>query len=125
MNSPTTQSLADQTDAMMDASAQSTGRAIEGAARAAHQALGSLASSAESMRRRAAPAMHDLAASAQDLTRSSADAVRERALQARDTGADYVRAHPMQALMIAAAAGAALVLLGRVVLRGGRPSESR
>jgi ElaB/YqjD/DUF883 family membrane-anchored ribosome-binding protein len=121
MNSPIAEPLTDQTDAKMDTAAQSTGRAIEGAARAAQQALGSLAGSVENVRRRATPALHDLAASA----RSSADAVRDRALQARDTGADLVRARPMQALMIAAAAGAALVLLGRFLMRGARPGEPR
>ena len=125
MNSPMTQSVVDPTDAMMDTAAQSTGRAIEGAARAAHQTLGSLADSVENVRRRATPALHDLAASAEGLARSSADAVRERALRARDTSADFVRSPPLQALMIAAATGAALVLLGRFVTRGGHPGTHR
>jgi ElaB/YqjD/DUF883 family membrane-anchored ribosome-binding protein len=61
----------------------------------------------------------------EDLARSSADAVRERALQARGTGVDFVRERPMQALMIAAAAGAALVLFGRFVTRGGHLGARR
>jgi hypothetical protein len=92
MNSAMTQSVADPTDTMVDTA--STGRAMEGAARAVHQSLGMLAGSAEDMR-------------------------------VRDTGANFFRQHPQQALMIAAAAGAALVLLGGLVTRRWRIGVDR
>jgi ElaB/YqjD/DUF883 family membrane-anchored ribosome-binding protein len=120
MNSPMTESVADHADAMVDTATRSTARAADGAASAVQQSLGVLASGVETMRLRAAPALHGLAASTQDLARSSVDAVRARALRARDTGANFVRDHPMQALVFAAATGAALVLLGSVVTRRAR-----
>lgn len=118
MNSPVQQHpLADKAESLVDSAAHSTGRVIDSAERVARQSLGSLAGSVESARQRAGPALHDLAASAEDLARESAHVVRERALRARDTSADMVRAHPLQAVLIAAGIGAALVLLGRLISR--------
>lgn len=97
----------------------STAHGLDAAARAGHRSFDALAGDVEAMRGHAGAAAHDLAARAEGLARHGAAAVRERALHARDTGSDYVRGHPLQSLLIAAAAGAALVLVARLFGRRG------
>jgi ElaB/YqjD/DUF883 family membrane-anchored ribosome-binding protein len=65
----------------------------------------------------AGPVLHELASSAQHLAHGSTVAVRERATRLGDAGAAYVRDHPMQSVLIAAGAGAALVLVLRTLAR--------
>lgn len=75
------------------------------------------------MRANAAPALHELAASAKHLARSGASAVCEHAVRARDVGTDYVRGHPLQAVLIATGVGAAMVILMRLFARRGSSSH--
>jgi ElaB/YqjD/DUF883 family membrane-anchored ribosome-binding protein len=81
------------------------------ASRGAHQ----VADAVERARSEAGPALRELAHDAQDMARSGAEAVRERSVQLRDASTDYVRAHPLQAMLIVAGAGAALALLANML----------
>ncbi|MGC4394546.1 hypothetical protein [Hydrogenophaga sp. T2] len=63
----------------------------------------------------------DLAAQGAKSVRSSAHELRERSMQLREAAASYVRHEPVKSVLLAAAAGAALMglvtLLGRAIAR--------
>jgi ElaB/YqjD/DUF883 family membrane-anchored ribosome-binding protein len=82
---------------------------IETQAHAAGQALDGLA--------------HEAAESAQrgsDALKERAEALRKQASQARELTEAYIQREPMRAMLYAAAAGAALVVLGKLLMRGPR-----
>ena len=82
---------------------------IDTQAQAAGQALDGLA--------------HDAAGFAQrgsDALQQRADLLRKQALQARDATQLYIQHEPLKAVLYAAAAGAALVLIGKLLFRGTR-----
>ena len=113
---------ADRTQSMVDAAAQ----AADGALHSTHQKLDQLGARVESARATAGPALQGLANSASDLAQRSSDAlqrqaerVRTQALQARDATRGYIEQDPLKAVLIAAAAGAALMWLGSLLSRRG------
>lgn len=59
----------------------------------------------------------DLAHGASEMALDGARAVRERALHARDSTAHFVQDRPLAALLIAAGAGAAVMLLAGLLMR--------
>lgn len=59
----------------------------------------------------------ELAEHAQALGRSGAQALRERAIQARDSAAERIAQRPLQAVLVAAGAGAALMWLAGLLSR--------
>lgn len=92
--------LADSAQALLAATGTAASDAVRGARQASRESL------------------HAFSDSASHLAHDSAQAVRERAVQLRDSGTDYIRERPMQAMLIAAGAGAALALLARMLLGG-------
>jgi ElaB/YqjD/DUF883 family membrane-anchored ribosome-binding protein len=69
-----------------------------------------------------AHALDELRHTARDLARGGVHAIQTTAGQARDSGVRYIEAHPAKAMLIAAGAGAVLVLLAALAMRGsGRP----
>ncbi|RZS46749.1 hypothetical protein [Sphaerotilus mobilis] len=87
------------------AAAQVTDALVDGAARIANGGA------------RVRPALHELAGGIEDLAHEGLDAARERARSARLAGASYIREQPLPSLLLAASAGAALVLIGGWLLR--------
>ncbi len=94
--------IADSAQALMNATGAAASDALRNANRASRESL------------------HAFTDSASHLAHDSAQAVRDRALQLRDSGTDYIREKPMQAMLIAAGAGAALAVLVRMLVRAGR-----
>jgi ElaB/YqjD/DUF883 family membrane-anchored ribosome-binding protein len=76
---------------------------------AADQALNSLSHEAQNLAQRSSKLLHD----------SSAQ-MRKQAEQARDATRGYIQHDPLKAVLIAAAAGATLVLLGSLMTRNPR-----
>jgi ElaB/YqjD/DUF883 family membrane-anchored ribosome-binding protein len=67
-------------------------------------------------------AAQQLAGDAAQIARGGADAARQRALSLRDAGSEYIRERPLQAVMVAAGAGALVMLLASLLRqRGGSP----
>lgn len=94
--------IADSAQALMHATTSAAGDALRNANRASRESL------------------HNFTDSAGHLAHDSAQAVRERATQLRDSGADYIREKPMQAMLIAAGAGAVFTVLVQMLVRAGR-----
>ncbi len=93
--------------------AQATAQKAEQVGAAAEHAV-------QQVRERVLPAAVRLASQAEDMAHRGVEAVREsgehlrqRALQASDRSIGYVREEPVKAVLIAAAAGAALMALTR------------
>lgn len=70
-----------------------------------------------------AHALDELRHTARDLARGGVHAIQSSAGQARDSGARYIQAHPAKAMLIAAGAGAVLVLLAALTMRAGGRSR--
>jgi ElaB/YqjD/DUF883 family membrane-anchored ribosome-binding protein len=85
--------------------------------RATTPSIDAMARSVKQMRAQAGPAMHELAQGAEHLAHDSAAAVRRRAAALGESSAGYVREHPLQSLLIAAGAGAALAFVLRLLAR--------
>ncbi len=90
--------ISDGATAMLDASSH-----------AADQAMNGLADGAQ-----------NLADRANDLLRHSSAQLRRQAEHARDATRGYIEHDPLKAVLIAAAAGASLMLLGTLLARGPR-----
>lgn len=95
-----------------------TDQAIKSTQRAANEAVDSLADAMQSMRHQAAPLLdrateqvNMLAHRGMDSVRETSHHLREKAQHASDSTVNYVKDEPVKALLIAAAAGAALVAL--------------
>ncbi len=81
-----------------------------------------LAESVRALGSQTRSAVQGFAGDAAQIARDSADAARQRAVSLRDAGSDYIRERPLQAVMIAAGAGALLMLLASLLRhRGGTP----
>jgi ElaB/YqjD/DUF883 family membrane-anchored ribosome-binding protein len=101
IDTPFSQKISDGATSMLDATTQ-----------AADKALNSLNHEAQNLAQRGNRLLHD----------SSAQ-VRKQAEQARDATRGYIQHDPLKAVLIAAAAGAVLVLLGSVLTRSPRDSR--
>jgi ElaB/YqjD/DUF883 family membrane-anchored ribosome-binding protein len=100
-----------------DGAAQSIEHAMQSTQRTADQALDRLAGTNE-LRQQVSPLLERTGEQAGALAQRSADAMRERAQQLRaqtlrvsDGTRNYIKDEPVKAVLIAAAAGAALVAL--------------
>ena len=119
-----TESLATSANHLADQAAQGAEAMIRSTQRAASGALDSRSSSVDDLHARATPKIHRVAGSAEamarrglDAVRASSSEVRDRAARASDSTLGYIKGEPVKAMLIAAAAGAALMalvsLLGR------------
>lgn len=113
--------IADPVNAVVDPVTRSADQAIRSTQHAATAALDSIAESAQTLRRETAPLLDRAADRASTLAHRGIDAVKDATHQVRaqaqstsDRTVDYIRAEPVKAVLIAAAAGAALT--GAVVL---------
>lgn len=116
--------LSSSTNSLADQAVQSADSALKTTQRVANEALDTLSDKVHEVRDQAAPVLNRVASKAEELARRSAEAVRdstaqvkERAARASDATVLYIKDEPVKAILIAAAAGAALMalftLLGR------------
>ncbi len=106
----------------VDAAAHGADQAIRSSQRLANQTLDQLATQVENARSSAGTALDGLAHDAANLAhrgteamRHRSDQLRDQALHARDATRGYIQHQPLKAVLIAAAAGAALVALGTLL----------
>lgn len=92
--------------------------AMHSAQRVAEQALDKLSGTAQELRQEVSPLLERAGARAEALARRSSDEIRartqqlrEQTLRASDNTVNYIRAEPVKSVLIAAAAGVALVAL--------------
>ena len=118
----------DRASSMIDTAAQSADDAIRGSQRLANQALDQLAGKVESARSAAGPAVQGLASDAAQMVQRGTNSLqqhseqwREQALQARDSTRSYIQNDPLKAVLLAAAAGAALLWLGSLMTHRSPP----
>ena len=112
---------------LADQAAASAEDALQAVARKANGALDGLSDSVEDLRGQASPMLHRASEQVSALTQRGMDAMREggqqvrqKAHQASDATVSYIRDEPVKAIAIAAAAGAALVLLLGLLTRSRR-----
>jgi ElaB/YqjD/DUF883 family membrane-anchored ribosome-binding protein len=116
----------DSAAALSHQAAQNAEDALRSTQQAAQQGLNSIANSYDDAKHKASTAMHHLTHDAQAMLHHGLDAASERArsmsdksVQARDATANYVQHEPVKAMLIAAAAGAALMGLVALFSRNG------
>lgn len=113
-----TRPMGQEAPSVADQAADSASNAIRATQGATNAAFDRLSDKVEDVRSRAAPVIDRLTSQAESAARRSLDAVRdtsaqvrERALRASDVTVGYIRDEPLKAMLIAAAAGAALMAL--------------
>ena len=118
----TTSHLSEAADKVGDAA----DTAIDRTRRVANDMLDSASDTVDNVRDQAEPAVRRLAAQAETHARRSMDAVRDSSQQLREQATEmtdrttrYVKDEPLKAVLIAAAAGAALLAVLSVVVRSG------
>lgn len=129
MNTPTThkQPLAQQAAALADHAADGANSAIRSTQNVANEAFDRLSDRVEDARSHAAPLLNRLTEQAELAARRGVEVVRDRSAQVRekaqhatDTTVGYIREEPIKSVLIAAAAGAALVALMQLFGRARR-----
>jgi ElaB/YqjD/DUF883 family membrane-anchored ribosome-binding protein len=107
-----------------DQAAQGTDNAIKATQRVANEAIDSLSSKVQDVKDQAAPVLNRVATKAEELARRSADVMRdstaqikERAERASYATVGYIKDEPVKSILIAAAAGAALMALVSLLAR--------
>jgi ElaB/YqjD/DUF883 family membrane-anchored ribosome-binding protein len=115
---------ADTTTNLADQAAGRADQAIKSTQRVANEALDSLSESVNSASQRVSPminrATEQATAFAQrslEAVRNGSQQVRDKAMHASDASASYIRNDPIKSVLIAAAAGAALMALVSLVSR--------
>jgi len=107
-----------QAKTLADQAANAANIAIKSTQRATDNAFDSLAGGVQSLRLQAAPAINRAGALAQqgvNSVRDTAQQMREGALHATDSTISYIKEEPIKAMLIAAAAGAGLMALLRLM----------
>lgn len=120
----TTKPFSQTPNTLSDQAAQSADSAIKSTQRVANDALDSLSDKVQEVKDQAAPVLNRVAAKAEELARRSADAMRDstaqikdRAVRASDATVGYIKDEPIKSILIAAAAGAALMALVSLLSR--------
>lgn len=119
LNNPqSTGNLGDQASSAADRAAETADSALKATRRMANQGLDSLESNVDAARDTIQPAIARLATQAESLARRGLDAMRDSAGQVReraqtmgDVTVRYVKDEPVKSVLIAAAAGAAVMAL--------------
>lgn len=106
--------------AVIDSAAQAADHAIRTSQRAAQHALDQLAETVDNARSRVGPAIDGMAQDSAHAMQRGSDAVLQAARQWRTSTRGYIEHQPLQAVMVAMAAGATLVLLGSLLARSRR-----
>ena len=113
-----------QANNLAEQAAQGADSAVGTTQRVANEALSSLSDKMQDVRDQAAPVINRVAAKAEELARRSADVMRDRSQQikeqayrAQDMTVGYIKDEPLKSILIAAAAGAALMALVQLLTR--------
>ena len=108
----------EQSNGLVDQVAQTADNAIRSTQHLANSALDSLAGSVQDVRHEAAPLLNRAGEQASALAQRGVNAVRESSLKLRDSAVQakdgavlYIKDEPLKSMLIAAAAGAALMAL--------------
>ena len=117
----------EQANNLADQAAESADHAIRATQRVTHDALDSLAGTVQGVRQQVSPLLQRANEQTSALTQRGLDAVhegaqvvRDQARQAGDSTLQYIKAEPVKAVLIAAAAGAALMALIGLISRSPR-----
>lgn len=120
----TSKPFSQSSNTLADQGAQSAESAIRATQRSGNEALESLSDKVQDAKAQAAPVLNRVAAKAEELARRGTDAVREssaqmreRALRASDATIGYIKDEPVKSILVAAAAGAALMALVSLLSR--------
>jgi ElaB/YqjD/DUF883 family membrane-anchored ribosome-binding protein len=120
---------AEQSNRFVDEAAASAEHAIKATQRVTNDALNSLSGSVQDIRSQAAPLLNRGSEQIGALTQRGLDAVRDtsqqlraKALHASDATVGYIKDEPVKSMLIAAAAGAALMALIGLLARSHRHS---
>ena len=118
----------DTTNRLVDPAALLADNAIKSTQRVTNEALDSLAGGVEELRHQAAPMLNRVGEQAATLAHRGANAVREGAHQLRsgavrasDSTVAYIKDEPVKSVLIAAATGAALMVLVSLFGRRSHP----
>lgn len=108
----------EQSNGLVDQVAQTADNAIRSTQQLANSALDSLAGSVQDVRHEAAPLLNRAGEQASALAQRGVNAVRDSSLRLRDSAVQakdgtvlYIKDEPLKSMLIAAAAGAALMAL--------------
>jgi len=117
---------ADSIDSAVDSAAKSADDAIRSSQRLANSALDGMSNQLESARSTIGPALGGIAKDASKLMHRGNDAlhksgaqIRDSAEHMRDSTRGYIQSAPLQSVLMAAAAGAAILWLGSLMGRSG------
>ena len=120
----TIKSVQQSASQLADDATQGADDAIKNTQRAANNALDKLSDKVNEAGDQAAPIIGRLSAQAEALTRKTVDAVREGSKRARlqasnaaNSTVSYIKEEPVKSVLIAAAAGAALFAIAKLVTR--------
>ncbi len=120
----TTKPFGQSSGSLADQAAQNADSAISSSKRVANEALDTLSDKVQDVKDQAAPVLNRVATKAEELARRSADAMRdsgaqikERAQRASYATVGYIKDEPVKSILIAAAAGAALMALVTLLSR--------
>jgi ElaB/YqjD/DUF883 family membrane-anchored ribosome-binding protein len=109
---------------LADQGGDAAGSLIKSTQRTANDALNTLSDKVQDVKDQAAPVLNRVAAKAEDLARRSADMARDRAALVKesaqrysDATVGYIKDEPVKSILIAAAAGAALMALVSLLSR--------
>ena len=115
---------------IVDTAAKSAEHAIRSTQDAANKALDNLADSVDQLRGRGSPVLERAKEQATtyayrglDSMRDASHRARQTALQASENTIGYIRAEPVKAVLIAAAAGAVLMALAKLLRREPEPRQ--
>lgn len=113
-----TQKAPEQSNALVDQAALAANSAIRSTQHLANTTLGNLAGAVEDVRHDATPLFNRAGEQASALAQRGVDAVRDGSLRLRDSAVQakdgtvlYIKDEPLKSMLIAAAAGAALMAL--------------
>lgn len=117
-----TKPLVQAADDFTSQAAQTVNDGLRSTQQAASKALNTLSDTVSNARERAAPAISKVAGQVESLARRSIDAARDSSRQLRDTATrasdttiGYVKDEPVKSILVAAATGAALMVLFRLI----------
>lgn len=120
---PTQPTPGDDLASIARSGSQLAEQSLQAGRRALHNGADQLAQAADDARAQGSSALRHLVDGTEDLAQQGWNSVRSRSLQAREATTHYVQAHPVASVLMAAAAGAALVGLAALFTRhpgGGR-----
>lgn len=116
--------IATPANSALDHGGNTAEQAIQATQQLAQEALDGLAGGVQDLRDQATPLLHKAADRASSMAHSTVDAIRDQSLRLRDQAArattnttHYIRAEPVKSVLVAAAAGAALMALVSLLSR--------